>query len=236
MEITTDPTESNIGAVRVIIVAAGRSSRMSNNDKILADLNGLPLIVHSVDVFEKCELVDSILIVASDLNITEINEIALQMKWNKVTQIIPGGQRRQDSVLNGLEVLEECDWVIVHDGARPFVTIDMIKRGITLAQSEGSAVAAFPAVDTTKIIDGNGFVSSTLQRENLYHTQTPQIFKQNLLLNAHYRIADDVTDDASMVERLGLRVRIFEGSRWNFKITSDDDLVAANAIAKGKYL
>lgn len=227
---------SNKELIRVIVVAAGKSNRMSNKDKILADLNGLPTIAHSVNVFEECGFVDSILIVASEFNISRINEIAVQMKWNKVTKIIAGGPRRQDSVRNGLEFLEKCDWVIVHDGARPFVTTEMVKRGVESAKFEGCAVPAFPAVDTTKRINEQGLVVATLDRDTLYFVQTPQIFDRTLLLKAHQQITEEVTDDASMIEKLGSPVRIFEGSKWNFKITSEDDLLAANMLSRGNFL
>ncbi len=233
-----DPKLVNGSATRVgvIIAAAGTSTRMDGADKILANLNGHPVFSYSVEVFEKWAMTESIVIVASDSNISNITAIAAQRNWRKLKKVVEGGLRRQDSVRKGLEAIGNCDWIIVHDAARPFISIEMLDRGMILAQSVKCTVAAYPAVDTLKRSLQTGIIASTIDRSNLYFVQTPQIFQKNILEKAHSEIKQDVTDDASMIEIMGESVCIFEGSRWNFKITFNEDLEAAEALIKGKFL
>ena len=181
-------------SVGVIILAAGTSSRMGKTDKILAELNGRPVISYCVEIFEKWKMAGTVVIVASDSNISKIKAIAAKRNWLKVTKIVLGGLRRQDSARNGLQVIGDCDWVVVHDAARPFVTIEMLERGLSLAQNTKCAVAAYPVIDTLKRSINEGVIESTLDRNDLYFAQTPQIFEQPLLIKAHAEINEDVTD------------------------------------------
>jgi 2-C-methyl-D-erythritol 4-phosphate cytidylyltransferase len=130
----------------------------------------------------------------------------------------------------GLERLPQCDWVIVHDGARPLLDGETITSGLEAARSTGAAVAAVPVKDTIKMADAHGVVTRTVERDRLWAVQTPQVFRRQLLADAHRSITRDVTDDASMAELIGVSVKVFMGSYDNLKVTTPDDLVVARSI------
>ena len=215
-----------------VIVAAGASTRMgSAGDKTLADIGGGPLIARTVDVFERCDAITAIVLVVSERNLDAIAELRDAKGWQKTMPPLPGGARRQDSVRAGLDALPpECEWVLVHDGARPFVTLRMIEDGLAAAAATGAAIAVVPAFDTVKRVGEGGRVVETLDRSELAMVQTPQVFRRDVLERAHAEVADDVTDDAAMVERIGVEVRTFEGARSNIKVTTPEDLVVAQAM------
>ena len=203
----------------------------SAGDKTLADIGGQPLIARTIDVFERCDAVAAIVLVVSERNLDSITALRDAKGWQKTLPPLPGGARRQDSVRTGLEALPpECDWVLVHDGARPFVTSPMIEDGLAAAVDTGAAIAVVPAFDTVKRIGEGGRVVETLDRTELVMVQTPQVFRRDVLERAHTEVADDVTDDAAMVERIGIEVRTFEGARSNIKVTTPEDLVIASAM------
>ncbi len=233
--MTADPATLNAGAV---IVAAGASTRMGDaGDKTLADIGGEPLIARTVDVFERCDAVTAIVLVVSERNREAVAALREAKGWRKALPPIAGGARRQDSVRAGLDALPpECDWVLVHDGARPFVTPRMIEDGLAAAAATGAAIAVVPAFDTVKRIAGDGRVVETLDRSELAMVQTPQVFRRSLLERAHAEVADDVTDDAAMVERIGVEVRTFDGARSNIKVTTPEDLVIASALLHDSFL
>lgn len=212
--------------VGAIIVAAGASSRMgAAGDKTLADLAGEPLIARTVDAFERCAAVECVALVVSERNRDAVAAIREANGWSKTLPPVVGGARRQDSVRAGLDALpEDCGWVVVHDGARPFVTSALIEAGIEAAHPTGAAVAVVPAFDTVKRVEPDGSVAETLDRTELRMTQTPQVFRRDILERAHAEVADDATDDAAMAERGGVEVRTFAGDRGNIKITTADDL------------
>ena len=209
-----------------VIVAAGASTRMGDaGDKTLADVGGEPLIARTVDVFECCDAITAIVLVVSERNLDAITALRGAKGWAKTLPPLIGGARRQDSVRAGLDALPaECDWVLVHDGARPFVTPRMIEDGDT-----GAAIAGVPAFDTVKRVGEGGRVVETLDRNQLVMVQTPQVFRRDVLERAHAEVMDDVTDDAAMVERIGVEVRTFDGARSNIKVTTPEDLVIACA-------
>ncbi len=216
-----------------IVVAAGRSVRMGGADKIFDPLPGArdkPALAFSVEVLEAMSLVDSIVLVVSTDRVVRCKTLARERGWSKVVGVWPGGDRRQDSVAAGLGRLAEADWVVVHDGARPFLTADMIARGLCAARLTGAAAAAVPVTDTIKRVDEDGFSAETLDREQLRSIQTPQVFRRKLLAEAHARADGTFTDDAAMVERIGGRVRLFDGARDNIKLTTPEDYAAAGAI------
>ena len=155
-------------------------------------------------------------------------------RWDKPIDVCAGGERRQDSVRLGLERLPECEWVIVHDGARPLLDGDMITAGMEAARPTGAAVAAVPVTDTIKMVDADGVVTRTIERDRLWAVQTPQVFRRQLLIDAHRSVTHDVTDDASMTELIGAGVKIFMGSYDNLKVTTPDDLVVARSILSGR--
>ncbi len=141
-----------------------------------------------------------------------------------------GGERRQDSVQRGLDALPPCDWVAVHDGARPLAGPELLAKGLEAAQETGAAVPVIPLSDTVKMVDSDGWVVETLARDRLWAVQTPQVFRRDLLAEAHRTVVDAVTDDAAMVERLGHRVRVFPGTSANLKVTRPVDLLVAEAL------
>ena len=220
----------------VVVVAAGESSRMAGVDKIFAPLLGKPLIAHTIDTLESCSLVAGIVLVLSP-GMEELGRaLAAERGWRKLVPegICTGGPRRQDSVRLGLECLggNSYLWVAVHDGARPCVSPDLLERGLDAAQKTGAAVAAVPAKDTIKRVSPTGFVDSTLPRDSLWLVQTPQVFSYSLLHQAHRDCQETVTDDASMLEGLGHRVKVFMGSYTNIKVTTPEDLALAEVFLK----
>jgi len=152
--------------------------------------------------------------------------------FSKVTAVCAGGQRRQDSVAEGLRRLAGCDWVVIHDGARPCVTVDLIERGLGEAQQTGAAVAAVPLKETVKVVDAEGEIENTPRRESLWAAQTPQVFRFDLIAEAHRMVRQEVTDDASLVETLGYKVRVYMGLYDNIKVTTPEDLALAETIIR----
>lgn len=222
------------GKAGAVIVAAGKSERMGGIDKVFAQINGKPLLARVVDVFQECNMIDEIIIVLGHANLERVREMADEQGWSKVTSLCLGGARRQDSVREGLKMLKDCHWVMIHDGARPLITVDMIERGLAEARENGAAVAAVPVKDTIKTASPGGFVDSTPLRDTLWAIQTPQVFRFDLILQAHEKIHEDVTDDATMVEKLGYDVKLYIASYENIKITTPDDLALAEIILRDR--
>lgn len=223
--------------VGAIIVAAGASARMgAAGDKTLADLAGEPLIARTVDAFERCAAVECVALVVSERNRAAVAAIREANGWSKTLPPVLGGARRQDSVRAGLEALpKDCGWIIVHDGARPFVSPALIEAGIEAAHPTGAAVAVVPAFDTVKRVALDGSVAETLDRAELRMAQTPQVFRRDVLERAHAEVADDATDDAAMTERVGVEVRTFAGARGNIKVTTAEDLRVEEAWVRVTY-
>jgi 2-C-methyl-D-erythritol 4-phosphate cytidylyltransferase len=216
--------------VGVIIVAAGSSRRMDGTDKVLALLGGESILVRVVDVFQRCTPIDQIVVVLSEQNLERGKQLVIEQGWSKVIDVCVGGRRRQDSVAAGLRRLSNCNWVVIHDGARPLVTVDLIDRGLEAAKETGAAVAAVPVTDTIKTAGDNKIVRQTPPRQNLWAVQTPQIFGIKIITESYSRVSGNVTDDASLVEQLGYRVKIYMGSYDNIKITTPDDLALAEVL------
>ena len=216
--------------VGAIIVAAGESQRMGGIDKVLATLGGEPLLVRATRPFQQCRLVDQLVVVVSGEKEEHCRHLVSGEEWSKVSDVCLGGRRRQDSVAAGLKRLEQCDWVIIHDGARPLVTVGLIERGLEAAGETGAAVAAVPVTDTIKVTGDDGIVHETPPRKNLWAVQTPQVFRLNMITEAYSGANGDVTDDASLVERLGYKVKLYMGSYDNIKVTTSDDLALAEVL------
>lgn len=219
--------------VGVVVVAAGMSTRMEGVNKTFAELMGRPLIAVTLEPFDSCPLVDEIVLVLSRGDLGTAGDFLGRYGFAKVSTACEGGARRQDSVLNGLRALEPCDWVMVHDGARPGVSHDLLERGLQAARETGAAVAGVPVKDTIKVAGAGNLVAETPPRETLWAAQTPQIFRYSLLLEAHARCLQDVTDDAAMVEMMGHPVQMFPGSYRNIKVTTPEDLDVMAALLKG---
>jgi 2-C-methyl-D-erythritol 4-phosphate cytidylyltransferase len=205
---------------------------MADVDKIMAPLLGRSLIAHSLRVFDECPLVARIVLVVSTGNIQACLRIVAEGGFRKVVKVRAGGERRQDSVRNGLEELTSSEWVIVHDGARPCLDAALIEAGLAEARETGAAAAAVPVTDTIKRTGSDRMVAETLDRDSLWAVQTPQIFRTEVLVAAHQQVTDDATDDASMVERCGRRVRLFMGSYDNIKVTTPEDMRMAEFIMR----
>ena len=220
-------SQQKVGAV---IVAAGRSQRMGRVDKMLALLGGKPILVRVVDTFQGCNLIDQIVIVLGKPNLKRCRQLIAEHGWAKVTDVCLGGRRRQDSVAAGLSQLNNCYWVVIHDGARPLLTDDLIRQGLTEAQETGAAAAAVPVTDTIKVAGDDRLVQQTPLRHNLWAVQTPQIFRFDIIAEAYRRAKGEVTDDASLVEQLGYRVKLYMGAYDNIKVTTPDDLVLAEIL------
>ena len=218
----------------VIVLGAGGSRRMAGVDKIMASLLGRSLIAHSLEVFDASPFVDRIVLVVSQERVQACHRLVDEGGFDKVVDVRTGGERRQDSVRRGLEVLATGTWVVVHDGARPCVGAGLIETGLLEARKTGAATSAVPVNDTIKRARRDGVVEETLARDGLWAVQTPQMFRTDLLIAAHERVSDDVTDDASMVERCGGRVRVFMGSYDNIKVTTPEDLRMAESILKAR--
>lgn len=218
--------------VVAIIVAAGSSSRIGT-DKIFLQLVDKPVLAWSVDTCQNNPSISRIVLVMNKNNVKSGEELRRERNWNKVTAVCIGGVRRQDSVKQGLKNVENCQWVLIQDGARPFITDDLITNGLEAAKKTGAAIAAVPVKDTIKLGDKNNIVKKTLQRDSLWAVQTPQIFRSDIISNAYNDNTEDVTDDASLVEKCGYKVKIYMGSYKNIKITTTEDLNLARFIAGG---
>jgi 2-C-methyl-D-erythritol 4-phosphate cytidylyltransferase len=221
-------------AVGAIIVAAGRSERMGGEDKLWAQLvaadgRGRPLLAYTIEEFQVCDAVSRIILVLGADSIQRGGELVREDAFDKVSAVVAGGARRRDSVRAGLGSLQDCAWVAVHDGARPLLTQDLIDRGLDAARETGAACCAIRAPDTVKEAD-DGFIARTVDRSRLWLAQTPQVFRYDLLVEAHEKTPGDATDDASMVEALGVRVRLFEGLPRNVKVTTPEDLAIVQTL------
>lgn len=224
-----------------IIAAAGQGLRMQNAypphaavvGKIFLPLLGKPLISWTVAAFEECFFVDEIILVLNRGDIPKGAALRETEGWRKVKEIIPGGPRRQDSVVSGLKFVGDCRWVVVHDGARPCVTSKIIEEGLREAAASGAAIAGVPVKDTIKVSDLHGKVKETLPREYLWAVQTPQVFRYDIIQKA-YESDADVTDDSSLVEKMGVPVKIYMSSYDNIKITTQQDLKVAEVILRNR--
>lgn len=214
----------------VVVVAAGRSTRMGGTDKTFADVHGAPLVVHTLRRVAGSGAVTRIALVVADDAVERARAMITEYRIGKVVAVCVGGERRQDSVYAGLLALGECRWVAVHDGARPCVTNDVMERGLDAAQRWSAAVAAVPVKDTIKVVGDDDVIASTPERSSLWAAQTPQVFDYGLLMRAHRSATADYTDDAAMVEALGNSVRVFMGSYENLKVTTPEDLVFVSQL------
>jgi 2-C-methyl-D-erythritol 4-phosphate cytidylyltransferase len=213
-----------------VIPAAGVSERFGGSDKMFTDLAGKPVLARVIDVFQGCNLIDEIILVTNEESMEACRELVNKEGWTKVTEICPGGRRRQDSVLAALNRILPCNWVVIHDGARPLLTEELIVQGLEAARETGSAVAAVPVKDTIKVAKSDNIVKQTPTRGTLWAVQTPQVFRFDLITEAYLRIKDEVTDDATMIEKMGYRVKLYTGSYDNIKITTPEDLSVAEAL------
>lgn len=219
-------TDSN-DDVAVIVLAAGRSSRMGGGDKLWADLGGSPVIAHSMRTLAGLEGVAAVVVVGP---VERHDDFRQLVGANVDVRCVAGGERRQDSVAAGIAACPDAGWYLVHDGARPLVTAEVARRVLEGARVHGAAVPGVAVADTLKRIDDGARVIETVDRESVRAIQTPQGFAGALLRRAHTEVRRDVTDDASMVEALGEPVTVVEGDAANLKVTRPIDLEIARAL------
>lgn len=223
--------------VTAIVPAAGAGIRFGGAvKKQFIALNGLPILSHTLRALAASKALASIIVVVppgEELRGREALELA---RIDLETEVVPGGQVRQDSVYIGLQRAKaETDLVLIHDGVRPFVSREVVLATVEAAKEWGAAIAAVPVIDTIKRVDTDGFVVEALQREQLWSVQTPQVFRYALLMQAHRAIRERgivATDDAALVERIGGMVKVVRGSYENLKITSEEDLPLAGLILR----
>lgn len=225
---------------RAIVVAAGVGRRFKNkNGKQFVDLLGRPLISYGIESIHLCRSVDAITLVTNEETIDACRrDVVDKFGFSKVENIIAGGESRQESVYLGLMSLNDStDKVIIHDGARPNISVEKIEEVVEAATIDNGAILAVPVTDTIKLAGKMDTIANTLEREGLWSAQTPQVFDYHVLMEAHVlAIADDYhgTDDASLVERLGRPVKVMFGDYENLKVTTPGDLDMIKAIMKDK--
>jgi 2-C-methyl-D-erythritol 4-phosphate cytidylyltransferase len=224
MEAIMETQDDGKPSVGVIIVAAGSSKRMEGVDKIFMTVAGKSVLEWTTSAFEASGSVNDIAIVLPADKIREGKALVEKNNWKKVRAVCAGGERRQDSVRNGMQHLAHCDYIMVHDGARPCVSERIIRDGLENAIKFGAAVPGVKVSDTIKRIDASGLISSHVDREGLSAIQTPQVFKTAILADAYKELKDNVTDDSSVVQTLGYPVRVFDGALDNIKITTKTDI------------
>ena len=226
-----------------IILAGGSGKRMGMSVKkqyILLD--GREVLAHTLDVFERCNSINEIIIVVSSDEIEKVNrEIIDNYKYSKNIKVVAGGEKRQDSVYEGLKVISnEIEYVAIHDGARPFIEANLIEKTIDMVKEKEAVVLGVPVKDTIKEVETNegiNIVSNTPDRSKLWAIQTPQVFKKQLILSAYEYIKKEnmvVTDDSMVAEAYGIKVYIVQGDYKNIKITTKEDLVMGQAIINMK--
>ena len=223
-------------SVVAVVPAAGLGTRMGGaTRKQYQTLGGLPLLAFSLQVLQRTESIREIILSVPQQDLDYCwNEIVKTFGLSKVSEIVAGGARRQDSVRNGLMAISDPpELVLVHDGVRPFLQNDFVEQSITCAADTGAAVVAMPIHDTVKRVNEQRVIQETLNREGLWQIQTPQVFRYDWLLKGHQRAQEEhweVTDDAALIERIGYPVSVVEGSCFNIKITRPDDLIFGEAI------
>ncbi|MBD7912686.1 MULTISPECIES: 2-C-methyl-D-erythritol 4-phosphate cytidylyltransferase [Clostridium] len=222
--------------VSAIILAGGRGKRIGKDiSKQFIIINEKPILYYTIKKFLECKSVDEIVLVLPKDEISYCKEHVLKKHSLKVDKIVEGGKERQDSVYNGLKVLSETDIIVIHDGARPFISESIIDKGIECAVKYGAAAPGVMPKDTIKVRDKNFFSKETLNRSELVSVQTPQVFKSEIIKECHEKIKEDnfiATDDTMVVERYGYKVYLYEGDYKNIKITTPEDLFLAEYMLK----
>lgn len=219
-----------------IILAGGRGSRMGAEvSKQFIEIDEKPIIYHTIKAFEKCDKIGDIILVLPSDEIEYFKEKILSRFDFKISAIVEGGKERQDSVYNALEYIEDCDTVLIHDGARPFVSLDIINKGIEFAEKFGAAAPGVMPKDTIKVKNNENFSETTPDRSSLMAIQTPQCFNYKLIRQCHEKVKEQniiVTDDTMVAETFGNRVYLYEGDYKNIKVTTPEDLILCREFIK----
>jgi 2-C-methyl-D-erythritol 4-phosphate cytidylyltransferase len=221
-------------SVGVVMVAAGQGRRMrTQTSKPFLSFQGQPVLLHTLQIFETHPEVEQTVVVTKESEIAQTKQLVQAAGCQKVTEVVAGGKERPDSVYQGLAYISTA-FVLVHDAVRPFVSPEAISRLLQSVRMHGAAILAVPVKDTIKQVDDAGIVERTPDRSRLWAVQTPQAFRTQLLRQAYEQgfaqPAADVTDDAMLVEQLGIDVRVVQGEYTNIKLTTPDDLLLAEVI------
>jgi 2-C-methyl-D-erythritol 4-phosphate cytidylyltransferase len=220
-----------------VIPAAGVGRRMGGTQaKQFLEIDGHPLLALTLEKFQNCPAIESVVVVVSSESVEHCKrEIVERYRLSKVERVVAGGRRRQDSVRLGIEATEgKYALVLIHDGVRPLVQVDLITRVVARAKETGAAIAALPAKETVKEVDGNNRVIKTYDRRQVWLVQTPQVFRYEDILSAHRHATEEnweeMTDDALLLERMGVPIAVVEGQEENIKITTPYDVELAKFI------
>ena len=220
-----------------VVLSAGSSERMGR-DKMLIDLGGVPVLARSLAAFQNCPEVDEIIVVTRGSMLEETAQLCRRHGMTKVKKIVIGGKTRTESALAGVSEVSRCaDFIAVHDGARPFVTVELVERTLDAARKFRAAAPAVKSVDTLKKVDENGYIEENVDRECTVRIQTPQIFDADIIKGAlTYAMKDGTvfTDDCAAVGAIGYKTRIVDGDEENIKITTENDITIAEAILKNR--
>lgn len=218
-----------------VIVAAGKGQRMNSDlNKQFIKIYDKPILAYTLEAFEHCRDIAEIIIVAREEEIFTVADLIKEYDITKASKVVAGGKTRQDSVMCGLnEIKKRYSLVAIHDGARPFILPETISEAISEAMIYGACAVGVPMVDTVKKCSEDRFIENTVNRENLWLVQTPQVFDTAILINAHLaaiKLGLSLTDDCMAVERMGIKVRMLEGYYDNIKITTSSDLALGEKI------
>ncbi|MBQ1913913.1 MAG: 2-C-methyl-D-erythritol 4-phosphate cytidylyltransferase [Selenomonadaceae bacterium] len=221
--------------VTAVFPAAGQGRRMNVGiNKVFLDLVGKPILVHTLQRFSRSKYINHLVVVVAAEDISFIRKLLKAVPGLKPYQVVAGGSERQYSIANGLAVVpKESEIVLVHDAARPLTSVETIDRVVEGAREIGGAIAAVPEKNTVKIVAEDGIVRETPPRKTLWEVQTPQGFRKDILLEAYRKAEEDGflgTDDSSLVERLGVPVKVVESDYRNIKVTTPEDLLIAEAF------
>lgn len=228
-------TEKENKIVSAVIVSAGNSTRMGGINKQFLELDGSPVIVNTITMFQRCNMIDEIIIVTRECDIGEIAKLVEKYEFNKVSNIVPGGETRQLSVYEGVTSTSNiADLVVIHDGARPLVTVKVIEETIKTAAKFGAAATGVKVKDTVKVVDDNDNIIDTPDRAYMRFIQTPQVFDKKLYLDAVKTVENskDFTDDCKLLEAYGKTVKFVDGDYENIKITTPEDVELAESYLK----
>jgi 2-C-methyl-D-erythritol 4-phosphate cytidylyltransferase len=223
--------------ITAIVPAAGEGIRFGGAvRKQFVALGGLPILSHTLRALAAPKVLAAVIVVVPPGEESFGREAVRLAGIDLNAEVVPGGRERQDSVYNGLlRAKPDTEFVLIHDGVRPFVSPEVVLATINAAKECGAAVAAVPVTDTIKRVDADGFVLDTPERGQLWAAQTPQVFRYALLMQAHQSVRKCgivATDDAALLEHFGVRVKVVRGSHGNIKITTEDDLAAADLILR----
>jgi 2-C-methyl-D-erythritol 4-phosphate cytidylyltransferase len=228
-------TDNHILKTVAIIPCAGSGIRMgASRAKQFLEIGDRPILALTLENFQACPLIDGITLIVPMAEIDFCKkEIVERYRFNKVDKVILGGERRQDSVRLGLKASNgDYGLAVIHDGVRPFIDVALIEKAVKAAEEHRAVTTALPAKDTVKKVDQAGFVTETCDRKNIWLVQTPQVFRYKDIMTAHEKAVsegwEDVTDDASLIERLGIPVKVIQGSEYNIKITTPHDMELGN--------